>query len=233
MKRSLGILGGMGPLATANFMTQVVENTKASIDQDHLRIYMDCNSQIPPRLPPLISPDGENPTPAMRESAKKLEYMGAGLIVIPCVTAHAFYDKVIHVTRVPFLYMPEIVARACLNDFPYKTAGVLSTEGAARSRVLLGPMDELNMPYITPDAAEQSEVARLIGEVKGGGDIMRIASDFSKVLDSMMARGADYFVLGCTELPIIGNYCDKKYSFVDTSLELAKAAIVACGCELK
>jgi len=229
MQKALGILGGMGPLATANFMTQVVESTEAQKDQDHLRIYVDCNSQIPARMPPLMGTAGEDPAPAMCESIKKLESIGAEIIAMPCVTAHAFYNKIIDTATVPFLYMPEIVAKACLQNFPQKTAGVLSTVGTAKFRILLDPMGELNVPCIEPTVAEQEEVTRLIEEVKKGSDMNQVAKDFSKVLDSMMERGADYFVLGCTELPIIGNYCDEKYVLVDTTLELAKAVIVACG----
>ena len=233
MRKALGILGGMGPLATANFMTQVVESTEAQKDQDHLRIYVDCNSQIPARLPPLMGTPGDDPSPAMCESIKKLEAIGAEVIAMPCVTAHAFYNKIIGAASVQFLYMPEIVAKACLNNFPQKKAGVLSTVGTAKFRILLDPMGELNVPCIEPSSSEQDEINRLIEQVKMGGDMTKTAADFSKVLDSMIERGADYFVLGCTELPIIGNYCDKKYVLVDTTLELAKAAVVACGGTVK
>lgn len=233
VKKALGILGGMGPLATANFMTQVVESTEAQKDQDHLRIYVDCNSQIPARLPPLMGTAGDDPSPAMCESIKKLESIGAEIIAMPCVTAHAFYNKIIGAASVPFLYMPEIVAKACLNNFPKKTAGVLSTVGTAKFRILLDPMGELNVPCIEPSAAEQDEINRLIDEVKVGGDMTKTAADFSKVLDAMIERGVDYFVLGCTELPIIGNYCNEKYVLVDTTLELARAAVAACGGTVK
>jgi len=231
MKKALGVLGGMGPLASANFMRQLVENTKAADDQDHLRIYLDCNSQIPPR-PAAILGDGEDPTPAMRESIKKLESIGAEIIVMPCITAHAFYDRIVNDASVPFLYMPRIVADACAANFSGKTAGVLSTAATAQLGLLLTPMSEANLPYITPGAAEQNEITRLIKEVKTNGDMAQIAKDFAKVLGKMGERGADYFVLGCTELPVIGSYLGDNYVFVDTTLELARAAILECGAEL-
>jgi len=231
MKKALGILGGMGPLASANFMKQLVENTKAANDQDHLRIYLDCHAQIPDRNAAVLR-GGKDPAPAMRESIKKLESIGAEIIVMPCISAHAFYDKIVNDASVPFLYMPSIVADACKVNFRGKTAGVLSTAATAQLGLLLRPMDKANLHYITPDSAEQDEITRLIKEVKANGDMVQVTKDFSKVLDKMAERGADYFVLGCTELPVIGSYLDEKYTFIDTTLELAKAAILECGAEL-
>ena len=232
MQKALGVLGGMGPLASANFMKQLVENTKAEIDQDHLRIYLDSNAKIPAR-PAAILEGGTDPAPFMRESIEKLESIGAEVIVMPCITAHAFYDKIVGSASVPFLYMPEVVARACMDKFLGKTAGILSTEATARIGVLTEPMDKLDLPYITPIQNEQDEITRLIKEVKANGNMVEVAKDFSKVLDSMILRGADYFVLGCTELPVIATYYEGcKYTFVDTTLELARAAILECGGEL-
>jgi len=231
MQKALGVLGGMGPLASANFITQLVENTKANEDQDHLRIYLDCNSQIPNR-PAAILENGADPTLFMCESIKKLTSIGAEVIVMPCITAHAFYDKIASSATVPFLYMPEIVAKACMDNFPKGTAGVLSTVATAKLRILLNPMDSLNLPYITPEEDEQNEITRLINVVKMNGDMAQVAKDFSKVLDAMMERGASYFVLGCTELPVIAKCFTWEYMFIDTTLELAKASILACGGEV-
>lgn len=232
MQKSLGVLGGMGPLASANFMRQLVENTKANEDQDHLRVYLDSNAKIPNR-PAAVLSGGADPAPLMRESIGKLESVGAEIIVMPCITAHAFYDRIVDKASVPFLYMPRIVAKACGDRFRGKTAGVLSTDATAKLGVLTLPMDELNLPYLTPTQDEQDEVTRLIKEVKANGDMAEIAKDFSKVLDAMILRGADYFVLGCTELPVIAMHYDEgKYAFIDTTLELAKAAILECGGEL-
>ena len=232
MQKALGVLGGMGPLASANFMRQLVENTKAATDQDHLRVYLDSNAKIPAR-PAAILEGGADPVPLMRESIGKLESVGAEVIVMPCITAHAFYDKIVGSASVPFLYMPTVVVKVCEDKFIDKTAGILSTEATARLGVLTAPMDKLGLPYITPTQGEQDELTRLIKEVKANGDMTEIVKDFSKLLDAMSARGSDYFVLGCTELPVIANYCTVgKYSFVDTTLELARAAILECGGEL-
>ena len=232
MQKALGVLGGMGPLASANFMKQLVENTKADGDQDHLRVYLDSNAKIPNR-PAAILEGGADPAPLMRESIGKLESIGAQVIVMPCITAHAFYDKIVGSATVPFLYMPEIVSKSCADKFLGKTAGILSTDATAKLKVLTLPMDKRCLPYITPTSDEQDEITRLIKEVKANGDMTIVAKDFSKVLDAMSARGVDYFVLGCTELPVIATYFESgRYTFIDTTLELAKAAILECGGEL-
>ncbi|MCL2565445.1 MAG: amino acid racemase [Defluviitaleaceae bacterium] len=228
MEKALGILGGMGPLATANFMTQIIESTKAGKDQDHLRIYVDCHSQTPNRVAALLE-GGEEPTAAICESIKKLESIGASVLVMPCISAHGFYDKAVESASVPFLNMPDIIVDVCAHNFPGQKAGVLSTKGTADTRILLNPMDRFNIPYITPNEYEQDKVSSLIERVKANGNLVQIAKEFSKVLDTMEARGADYFVLGCTELPVIAKYCKGKHVFLDTTLELAKASIIACG----
>ena len=233
MQKALGILGGMGSLATANFMAQVVENTVASKDQEHLRIYVDCHPQIPNRVDGLFG-TGETPTAAITESIKKLEAMGAEIIAMPCITAHGFYDDFVGAATVPFLHLPNIVAEVCAHDFHGERAGVLSTSATKEHRILLEPMDKLNVPYVTPEEDDQATLTRLIDEVKANGDISLMVKDFCKVLDAMQKRGAAYFVLGCTELPLIANHCDKeKYRFLDTTLELAKASISACGGSVK
>jgi len=233
MQKALGILGGMGSLATAGFMTKVIENTKAEKDQNHLRIYVDCHPQIPNRVEAIFN-GGESPASAISESIKKLESVGAEIIAMPCITAHAFYSEFVKSASVPFLYLPDIAASACAHDYPGEVAGVLSTAATAETRLLLSQMDRYNLPYITPNNSEQDVLSKLIDDVKANNDIALMVSEFSKVLDAMKNRGARYFVLGCTELPLIAAHCPAdNYTFLDTTLELAKASILSCGGTVK
>ena len=229
MQKSLAILGGMGSLATANFMTLVVSHTEAAIDDDHLRIYVDCHPQIPPRLAALEG-NGEDPTPAIIRSIKKLESIGADIIVMPCVTAHGFYDSFVSAATVPFLNLPDIVVDACAHDYPMERAGLLSTAATRDFGILSKPLDRYNVPYLLTNDDEQDILAKLIAGVKANADIAAMVKDFTAVLDPMKERGADYFVLGCTELPLIANHMAVgKYRFLDPTYELAKASILACG----
>ncbi len=101
MGKTVGILGGMGPLATVDLFAKIVENTPAVLDQDHLRIIIDNNPQIPPRVEAILQ-GGEDPLPAMVASAKLLAAAGADFIVMPCNTAHYWLDGLRAAVAVPF-----------------------------------------------------------------------------------------------------------------------------------
>ncbi len=88
--KTLGILGGMGPLATADLFEKIIRNTKADTDAQHIRVYIDNNPQIPDRTA-FIMGSGADPRPEMNASARKLEAMGADILLMPCNTAHYFY----------------------------------------------------------------------------------------------------------------------------------------------
>ena len=102
MKKTIGILGGMGPLATADLFRKIVTMTKAGCDNDHIRIYIDDNASIPDRTAAILS-GGKDPTPIMADSLKKLEACGADCIIMPCNTAHYFLPRLQAMTEVPFL----------------------------------------------------------------------------------------------------------------------------------
>ena len=93
-KKTLGILGGMGPLATADLFTKIVTMTKADCDNDHIRIYIDNNSQIKDRTGAILH-GGASPLPQLIESAKKLEKMGWGQTALLCpATLHTTFCRV-------------------------------------------------------------------------------------------------------------------------------------------
>ena len=232
MKKALGVLGGMGPQATADFLQKVIEYTYVEQESDHIRIYIDNNPQIPDRMKALLQ-NGPSPVSAMADSVKKLEACGADLILMPCITAHNFHDELLKEAVVPFPNFPEIVAKACKKIYGAKTAGVLSTEATLKMRTILSKLDVEEVPYITPNQAEQDEITRLIYAVKTNKAMGPVVEDFQAILNQMKGRGADYFVLGCTELPVIGNACPAGYEFLDITSELAKAAVELCGAKLR
>ena len=92
MEKSIGILGGMGPLATADLLRKIVLVTRAEKDGDHVRVYIDDNPRIPDRTAAILS-GGESPLPQMTDSLEKLEKCGASCIIMPCNTAHYFLPE--------------------------------------------------------------------------------------------------------------------------------------------
>lgn len=128
MKKTIGILGGMGPLATADLFRKITLLTKASCDNDHIRVYIDSNAQIPDRTAAILH-GGKDPLPQMRAALHSLEACGASCVIMPCNTAHYFLPQLQAETKLPFLSMLEATAKACAKFYPGKTAAVLATKG--------------------------------------------------------------------------------------------------------
>ena len=233
MKKTIGILGGMGPLATADLFRKIVTMTKAGCDNDHIRIYIDDNASIPDRTAAILS-GGKDPTPIMADSLKKLEACGADCIIMPCNTAHYFLPRLQAMTEVPFLSMLEATAKTCAKTFPGKTAAILATKGTLATGLYEEALKSQNVPYLVPDADEQDALMRVIYEgVKADAAPEAYRKDMESVMETLAAKGADYFILGCTELPVAADLLGLTQPMIDPTTELAKAAITFCGYELK
>ena len=233
MKKSIGILGGMGPLATADLFRKIVLLTDAARDNDHIRIYIDDNASIPDRTAAILS-GGADPLPAMTDSLRKLEACGADCIVMPCNTAHYFLPRLQALTEVPFLSMLEATARTCAAQFPGRTAAVLATKGTLSAGLYQAALEKENVPFLLPNAAEQDALMRVIYDgVKAGKGPEAYRADMEGVVEALTARGAGYFILGCTELPLAVQALDLQAPVVDPTEELAKAAIRFAGYGVK
>lgn len=233
MKKTIGILGGMGPLATADLFRKIVSLTAAGSDNEHIRVYIDSNSSIPDRTAAILS-GGPDPVPAMRDSLRKLEACGADCIIMPCNTAHYFLPRLQGLTDIPFLSMLAAAAAACRARFPEKTAAVLATRGTLASGLYQAALEKEEVPCLLPEEGERDALMEVIyGGVKAGAPPEQYRAAFLSVLEGLAARGADYFILGCTELPLAFQLLGLSQPSLDPTEELARAAIRFCGCPLK
>lgn len=229
MKKSIGILGGMGPLATADLFRKIVLLTDAACDSDHVRVYIDDNASIPDRTAAILH-GGADPLPAMTDSLRKLEACGADCFIMPCNTAHYFLPRLQALTDTPFLSMLEAAANACRTRFPEKTAAVLATQGTLAAGLYQDALAEAQVPFLIPGDSEQEALMRVIYDgVKAGRPPESYRADMEMVLDRLSAQGADYFILGCTELPLAASLLRLTTPFMDPTTELAKTAIRFCG----
>lgn len=229
MKKSLGILGGMGPMATADLFKKVVANTKAESDNAHIRIYIDNNAQIPDRTAAILA-DGVDPIPAMADSAKKLQACGADCIIIPCNTAHYFVPRLKEHTDLPILSMIDETAKECATTFPGKIAGLLGTTGTLQTGLYNKALEEAGVQFLVPDEEGQQALMRVIYDgVKADADPQSYRRDMELVVRSLRHRGAEYFVLACTELPLAFDALRLPVASLDPTLVLARAAIRFCG----
>ena len=233
MKKTIGILGGMGPLATADLFRKITMLTKAECDNEHIRIFIDSNTAIPDRTAAILG-RGKSPLEEMTSALRHLEACGADCIIMPCNTAHYFLPQLQEMTHIPFLNMLEITAECCAGRYPGKCAAILATDGTLETGLYDKALRSEAVPYIHPEPDEQKTVMHLIYDVvKASKPMLPERDRWKTLLDSLRDRGADYFILGCTELPVLSSALQCSGPFVDPTEELAKAAIRFCGYEIQ
>ena len=232
MEKTIGILGGMGPLATADLFRKITLLTDAARDNDHIRVYIDSNARIPDRTAAILS-GGKDPVPEMASALRSLEACGASCVIMPCNTAHNFYDAVASSVSIPVLHMIAIT-RDALKSRGVKCAGLLATDGTVQTGIYQRTFEGSGVELLTPDHSEdQAAVMDIIYNGVKAGDLTHDATAFRAACEHLLARGAEVLILGCTELPPAFDIYHLDYPNVDPTLELALAAVRAAGCETK
>ena len=223
--RLIGILGGMGPEATLDFYRHIINLTPADKDQDHIRILIYSNPKIPDRTE-AIAGDGENPLPFLIESAKLLETSGAGIIAMPCNTAHHYLPEMQREIRIPIL---DMIAETCgklREDLPgAETAGLLAALGTVRSGVYHRALSKLGIRVLMPNDAEQEAIQSAIAEVKAGEQNRYTQEIFHAIGMRLMKAGAKAVILGCTEIPLAFDANVVDYPTLNSTHILAEAAV--------
>jgi aspartate racemase len=202
----VGVIGGVGPAATVDFMDKIVRNTPAQRDQDHVRMTVEHDPQIPDRTEHLVG-DGPDPTVALYAAAKRLEAADADLIAIPCNTAHAFVERIQPYLAIPIVNMlHETVRHAAARFGASAPVGLLATDGTIASRVYHDAARAAGLRLLTPDAAHQARVMEAIygpAGVKAGHTTGDCRDALMAAIAHLAGRGAAAVILGCTELPLI------------------------------
>jgi aspartate racemase len=232
MKKTLGILGGMGPLATADLFRKIVTMTEAECDQDHIHIIIDNNTQIPDRTAFIVD-NGEDPAPYLIKSAQFLEKTGADCLIMPCNTAHYFYDQIVKNINIPFLNMLEETAKELKQDYTNaKNVGLLATKGTLSTGLYSNIFSSYNINVIKPNHHYQQYVTELIYNIKKGIYDFDL-TNFNETIDVMKQEKAEVFVLGCTEIPVAFDLYKIKENKIDPTTVIAKSAIKFLGKKLK
>ena len=225
----LGILGGMGPQATQDFYQRILDRTDAARDQDHLRVLIDSNTNIPDRTAALLH-GGEDPTPQLTASAALLERMGAQVLIMPCNTAHNYYDAVAGAVQIPVLHMIRLTAQA-LKERGITAAGLLATDGTIQTGIYQRTFAGTGIDLLTPEPEGQAAIMAMIYQGVKAGDLHYDASAARRAMEALLERGAQTLILGCTELPLAARLYRLDYPSTDPTLELARGAIRFAGGE--
>lgn len=229
MTKIVGMIGGMGPLATVKLFEKIVLLTDAKSDQEHLRILIDNNTSIPDRTDYILQRSSLNPKNQLIESAKKLESIGADFLIMPCNTAHYFYDDLANSVDIPFLNMIEETAKYIdENKDNLMTVGLISTAGTVEAKVYENVFNKYALSIINPSVQSQKKLTELINSVKAGKKYEDIAS-FNKVIKELNDKGAELIVVGCTELSVAVKLYKLEGNFID-ALEILAINTIEYAC---
>lgn len=221
-RKNIGIIGGMGPEATVDLMNKIIKATPAKIDQEHLRMFVDNNPQIPSRIEAILE-GAENPGPTMAESAKKLEEAGADFLIIPCNTAHYFVDAVKEAVDLPLVSIIEETV-ASIKESKLEEVAILATTATLKTKLYEEKLEEEGIRVILPEEKYQKIVMEIINHVKAG-EIEAAYGLNEEVIEHIKAKGARAAILGCTELPLGIDHENLDFDFFDPTNILARAAV--------
>jgi len=218
----VGIIGGMGPMATVDLFQKIIERTEAEKDQEHIHLMIDNNTDIPDRSAHILG-GGQDPRPEMKQAVKRLVDGGAQVLAMPCNTAHYYYSELNTYAKslnpsVEFVHMIRETAESCYRQ-GHKKVLLLATEGTYQSHLYEGFFKEKAIELITPSLGQREIVMKAIYDYKSGHDVDRDL--FVSVLQTGQREGVDGIILGCTELPLIAEGIDCAVPYIDPTEILA------------
>jgi aspartate racemase len=224
-RRTIGILGGMGPLATADLYTKIIRATPARTDQEHLPVIIHADPTVPDRTQALLH-GGEDPMPWLIHGAENLARAGADFIVIPCNTAHAFLDQIRAACPIPIVDMIDESARA-VTALPAEVsqAGILATSGTVAANLYQSALARHGVQYRVPDDEHQELVMETIALVKAGAIDGQTVEPVSRAARWLEAAGAGALLAACTELPVVLHQQLVQVPLIDPTDVLARAAV--------
>ena len=204
LRKTVGILGGMGPEATIEFMRRLVAAVPARDDAEHIRMLVDNNPKVPSRIKALIDGTGDDPAPVLARMAKALETAGADFLAMPCNTAHAYLREIEAAVTIPVLDMIGLSVSALAERSPRpRTIGLLASPAVRQTGLFATPLSKRGFETIPPNAEEEATLLALIKSIKAGGRGQMERETLYEAAGSLAARGAEALVIACSEFSLL------------------------------
>jgi aspartate racemase len=230
-EKVVGVIGGMGPAATVDFMRRLVAATPAHDDRDHLHVMVDNNPKVPSRIAALIEGTGADPAPALCQMAKGLEAQGADFLVIPCNTAHYYLPEIARSVNIPVLDMVGLsVQKLAAADPAPRRIGLLASPAVRLVGLYQKRIEEMGLQAVFPSPHHESRLLAVIKAVKSGQIETRHHQDYTAVAENLLDAGADAFLIACTELSVIGPPLAAAIPIMDSLDILVEATIATARC---
>ncbi len=223
-ERVVGIIGGMGPEATVDLMQRIIRLTPALDDIDHIRCVVDNNPKVPSRIKAIVEGTGIDPAPAIIDMARRLEAWGADFLVMPCNTAHHYYNQVNNGVDVPVLHLVKLVVNHICGTCPeVRNIGILASPAVIMTNLYQEICEDYGLGVIYPESGDQDDLFNIIREVKAGKTDGELRDDFQQICDRLVEQGAELVVVACTELGVIAE--DLTTANVDAAEILAREIV--------
>ncbi len=225
--KKLGIIGGLGPMATAYLLELIINMTQAETDQQHIESIIYNCPWIPDRTQFILKKSACSPLPAMTEAGQRLAAQEVSQIAIPCITAHYFHKELEEAIGLPIIHAISETAKY-LAQRNCKTVGIMATDGTVQTGLFSAEFEKYGIQCVYPSASCQAYVMDLIyKEVKAGKPVSM--EKFRQVSQELFAAGAQTIVLGCTELSMIKRDHQLPAGYLDVLEVLAKCCVEQCG----
>lgn len=229
MKKILGVIGGMGPEATAYFYEEIIAHTSAVKDQDHIDMVICSHASMPDRTEAISSGNYDAFLSSMKGEIEKLEKCGASNIAIPCNTSHFFMDRIKEMTDIPVINMIEETAKFIAEgEIKVKKVGILATDGSIKTGLYQKALEKYDLKWEIPDEEHQKKVMSLIyDDIKAGklGD----EDKFHSATSYLHERGCNVIILACTELSVYKKHHKVPSHCVDSLDILVRESIIRSG----
>lgn len=225
--KQLGIIGGLGPMATAYFFQLIIEMTEAKTDQEHIEILIHNRPQIPDRTKYILGIQKDNPLPELIKVGNGLVEQGAKVLAMPCITAHYFQQRMEQEIPCPILNAITETAEYLQEENIYQV-GIMATDGTIESKLFQNTLEENGIRCILPDTQGQKIVMDLIYENVKAGKPMEM-DKFHQVSKQLFEKGAQVILLGCTELSMAKKDHGINKGYLDVLEVLARKVVVTCG----
>lgn len=232
MKDSIGVIGGMGPMASQLFYKMVIEHTVAQKDQDHINMIILSDASMPDRTEAILSGHYEEPYQQLLDDARLLEQCGCKAIGITCNTSHFFVDMIKDKINIPIIHMIRETA-ACIAGICHGgKIGIMATDGTVRTELYQKALREEGLsPYIPSEEIQKEVMYQIYDRIKNGQPFDAVS--WHRIETEYRNAGCERVLLACTELSVIRADEGLGDWYVDPMEVLARKVIQFAGRQYK
>lgn len=223
-EKTVGVMGGLGPEATADFFAKLIAATPAACDQDHLHILIDNNPKVPNRH---LAIRGESPSvgPDLVAMARRLEDAGADFVVMVCNTAHAWTNDIRSAVSIPFVSFIEEVVDHIAGAYPPGPVGIMAADGCLEAQLYQEALKARGFEPVCWDHDKLERFMTLVFRIKAGERDEAMGREMAALAEDLASRGASLIISGCTEIPLVLDEADVRVPLVSSSDLLVQRTI--------